>query len=214
MTHVTAGPSPQLSAFRTPYVTIAAFGALDVRPGESPLRVARLGASDLDKLGLARGVGPRITPDVLPPFFADTGVAEVALGRNHTAVLTHAGEIYVWGDNESGQCGLGRAGGKVRTPTKVPLANDETETPPFAVHVSVSDWGTCAVTLPPVPSWLSGNAGPESAADVVGLGWGQPDEATPKGHGLRASLRRSLSSSAKRFSFNADSNTANHAIAS
>lgn len=212
MTHVTAAPSPHPSAFRTPHVSIAAFGALDVRPGESPLRIARLGAADLDKLGLGRGVGPRIMPDTLPPFFADTGVAEVALGRNHAAVLTHAGEMYVWGDNESGQCGLGRAAGKVRTPTKVPLAPDETETPPFAVHVSVSDWGTCAVAFPPVPSWLCGNAGPGSAADTVG--WGPPDDAPPKSHGLRASLRRSLSNRAKRFSFTADSNTANHAMVS
>ncbi|BEI80828.1 hypothetical protein CcaverHIS002_0113570 [Cutaneotrichosporon cavernicola] len=214
MTHVTAGPSPHLSAFRTPYVSIAAFGASDVLPGESPLRIARLGASDLDKLGLARGVGPRITSDHLPPFLADTGVAEVALGRNHTVVLTHAGEMYIWGDNENGQCGLGRGGGKVRTPTKVPLAPDETETVPFVVHVSVSDWGTCAVTFPPVPSWLCGNAGPESAADMLGLGWGQSDDVMPKGQGLRASLRRSLSNRAKRFSLSADSNTANNAIVS
>lgn len=217
MTHVAAAPPPYGSAFRTPSVSISVYGALDVHPGVSPLRISRLGASDIDKFGLGRGAGARITPDSLPSFFADTGVASVAVGRVHTAVLTHAGEVYVWGDNESGQCGLGRVSGRVRSPTKVPLAHDDTGTLPFAVSVSVSDWGTCAVAFPPVPFWLSGNAGPDGVAEAGGsLGWDKLDEAStaPKGHGLRASLRRSLSNGAKRWSFSGDTNTANNAIMS
>lgn len=210
MTHIAAAPPPYGGAFRTPIVAIAAYGALDVHPGESPLRISRLCASDIDKLGLGRGVGQRITPDALPSFFADTGVASLALGRAHTAVLTHAGEVYAWGDNETGQCGLGRVSGRIRSPTKIPLAADDTGVAPFAVAISASDHGTCAVAFPPIPMWLSGNAGPENAGDD-GRGWKFDEQ--PKGHGLRASLRRSLSQK-KRWSFSADSHTVNNAIVS
>lgn len=207
MTHIAAAPPPHSSMFRTPTVAFAAYGALDVHPGESPLRVSRLCAADIDNLGLGRGVGARIASDPLPPFFADTGVASVALGRAHTVVLTHAGEMYVWGENDSGQCGLGRVGGRVRSPTKIPLSRDDTGTPPFAVSVSVSDWGTCAVAFPPVPFWLSGNAGPDGVEGA--LGCGVLDEAsTTKGHGLRASLKRSFSSR-KRWSLSAAESSVN-----
>lgn len=196
MTHVAVAPPPHASTFRTPYVSIASYGALDVKPGESPLRVVCLGPSDIDKLGLSRGVGARIVPDPLPPWLADTGVANVALGRTHTAVLTHAGEVYAWGNNENGQCGLGHAGGKVRSPTKIQMAHDQTGTLPLAVSVSVSDWGTCAVAFPPVPFWLSGNAGPDGGSEP------EIDETAPpsKRNRLRASLRRSLSSTKQRWS--------------
>lgn len=163
MTHIAAAPPPHSSMFGTLSVSFAAYGALDVHHDESPLRVSRLCAADIDSLGLGRGVGTRITCDPLPSFFADTGIASVALGRVHTAVLTHAGELYVWGENDSGQCGLGRVNGCVRWPTKIPLSRDDTGLPPFAVSVSVSDWATCAVAFPPVPFWLSGNEGPEGA---------------------------------------------------
>jgi alpha-tubulin suppressor-like RCC1 family protein len=51
---------------------------------------------------------------VLPP------IQGIAAGAAHTLALDVEGQVWVWGQNASGQAGLGTAGGTVLVPTKVP----------------------------------------------------------------------------------------------
>ena len=46
---------------------------------------------------------------------------QLAMGAEHTCVLTNEGHVYVWGSNKVGQCGLERKYGMIRTPCKLRL---------------------------------------------------------------------------------------------
>lgn len=46
-------------------------------------------------------------------------VVDISLKYNHILALTSSGEVYAWGDNEFGQCGLGSNEKIIRKPTRV-----------------------------------------------------------------------------------------------
>lgn len=124
------------------------------------------GASQITKLGKGKNIGAKIKSETFP-VFDSVEVAQVALGRDHTALLTQAGEVYTWGRNKSGELGLGEthAFKAVKSPTKVPLKADQyTDTPPFVISVAVGKETTAAIAFPPLPSHLRGPPGPTSVA--------------------------------------------------
>jgi alpha-tubulin suppressor-like RCC1 family protein len=69
-----------------------------------------------------------------------SGVVAVAAGRSHTCVLTNAGAMQCWGDNEFGQLGNGRQDTISRTPVAV------SRLPSGVVAVAAGDFHTCALT--------------------------------------------------------------------
>jgi alpha-tubulin suppressor-like RCC1 family protein len=46
---------------------------------------------------------------------------QLAMGAEHTCVLTNDGHVYVWGSNEVGQCGLERKYEMIRVPSQLRL---------------------------------------------------------------------------------------------
>ncbi len=52
------------------------------------------------------------------------GIKAIAAGIAHSLALDVSGNVWVWGQNASGQAGLGTAGGTVLVPTKVPALSN------------------------------------------------------------------------------------------
>lgn len=50
-------------------------------------------------------------------------VVQIASGNHHNIALTNEGDLFSWGLNNSGQCGLGNTKDKVFTPTKITSLN-------------------------------------------------------------------------------------------
>lgn len=50
-------------------------------------------------------------------------VVQIAAGSHHNIVLTNEGDLFSWGLNNSGQCGLGVTTDKVFKPTKITSLN-------------------------------------------------------------------------------------------
>ena len=73
------------------------------------------GTGESNKLGLG-DTKDREVP-VLVEALADVKISHVACGKYHSAALSTAGDVYMWGDERCGQLGLGKA--KAPTPTKV-----------------------------------------------------------------------------------------------
>ena len=59
------------------------------------------------------------SPIKLEPFHWKISWKQLAMGAEHTCALTNNGEVYVWGSNELGQCGLQST--MIRTPRKLKL---------------------------------------------------------------------------------------------
>lgn len=58
-------------------------------------------------------------PIKLECFHSKISWKQLAMGAEHTCALTNRGEVYVWGANDVGQCGLPSA--TIRTPKKLKL---------------------------------------------------------------------------------------------
>jgi len=108
--------------------------------------------------GQHRQLGPDAGTSAASPI-AVTGLppaAQLALGEHHTCARSEAGDVWCWGDNQSGQTGTGGGQPTIVSPTKVaglgPIAQIET-----------ANLGTCALTTAhEVYCWgenLSGAAG-------------------------------------------------------
>lgn len=50
-------------------------------------------------------------------------IVQIAAGNHQNIALTHKGELYAWGRNNHGQCGVGRESLKVPKPTKIESLN-------------------------------------------------------------------------------------------
>jgi alpha-tubulin suppressor-like RCC1 family protein len=46
---------------------------------------------------------------------------QLSMGAEHACALTNDGQVYVWGSNEDGQCGLARKYDIIRTPKELRL---------------------------------------------------------------------------------------------
>ena len=69
--------------------------------GDNGLRQGRLGRGEDVSARDARVLRP------LHGLDPATSVLVVSAGEAHSAVLTHAGQVYAWGYNHHGQCGVG-----------------------------------------------------------------------------------------------------------
>jgi alpha-tubulin suppressor-like RCC1 family protein len=100
----------------------------------------------------------------LPP------VKSVAIGIAHTAVVTAAGELWIWGQNGSGQLGIGRGTSSVTSPVRVDTAESVTQVAcgdhqTMAIGQSGQVWAWGSIhNLPPAASGL-----PASAPTPVGV---------------------------------------------
>ncbi|KAJ3362958.1 hypothetical protein GGF32_005098 [Allomyces javanicus] len=67
--------------------------------------------------------GRRAEKQLRMPVLVDLGarVVHVACGLRHTAAITAAGDLYVWGANRHGQCGTGATSTAQATPYRVPI---------------------------------------------------------------------------------------------
>jgi len=70
---------------------------------------------------------------------AQIKLKELSCGAYHSAVLTDKGEVYVWGQNIEGQCGLGENVEEISTPQKLELSYK-------IVSISCGYYHTAAVT--------------------------------------------------------------------
>ncbi len=52
-------------------------------------------------------------------FHSEISWKQLSMGAEHTCVLTNDGQVYVWGSNEDGQCGLTRKYDIIRTPHEI-----------------------------------------------------------------------------------------------
>jgi alpha-tubulin suppressor-like RCC1 family protein len=61
------------------------------------------------------------SPIKIEYFRSNISWKQLAMGAEHTCVLTNDGQVYVWGSNEVGQCGLEHKYEMIRTPNKLRL---------------------------------------------------------------------------------------------
>lgn len=66
------------------------------------------GANDFGQLGLGADAGTFYA--TLNVVMSVKGLSEVAAGSRHSAVVTTDGQLYTWGSNALGQCGLASSG--------------------------------------------------------------------------------------------------------
>ncbi|KAJ3371428.1 hypothetical protein GGF31_003353 [Allomyces arbusculus] len=71
----------------------------------------------------AQSDGRQAEKQLLMPVLVDLGarVVHVACGLRHTAAITTTGDLYVWGANRHGQCGVGVASTIQSMPYRVPI---------------------------------------------------------------------------------------------
>ena len=93
----------------------------------------------------------------------------VAAGLKHSVALSRFGEIYVWGDNSSGQLGTITRRSGAHKVQRVEALWGNLRAPRIAISIAASDYSTLALTLPtgrgslPVNtifSWGHGNSSP------------------------------------------------------
>ncbi|XP_020103918.1 ultraviolet-B receptor UVR8 isoform X7 [Ananas comosus] len=117
-------------------------------------RVFATGLNNFGQLGITSSKSHTLVPVEI--FGLPEKVVEISAGYHHSCAITDNGKLFVWGDNSSGQLGLGRKAGKtVSSPTKVDCLVDVTVRMAAlgAEHsIVVTDEGN-------VLSWGAGGAG-------------------------------------------------------
>ncbi|CAG9559714.1 unnamed protein product [Danaus chrysippus] len=73
------------------------------------------GSDSMGQLGSNLGSHAQDKPKIIKTL-ATKNVIQVACGSYHTVVLTNNGDLYAWGANSYGQCGLGNRSNKETTP--------------------------------------------------------------------------------------------------
>ncbi|MCX5789600.1 MAG: hypothetical protein NTX64_14010 [Elusimicrobia bacterium] len=105
----------------------------------------QLGLGDTTK----RGDNPGNTPDTLTPVNPGAGrtVAAVALGKAHTCALLDDSSVKCWGDNTSGQLGLGDTTKRGDNPGNTPdtLTPVDLGTGRTAAKIALGEAHTCAL---------------------------------------------------------------------
>ena len=82
-----------------------------------------------------------LEPTVVP-FFDEMGIAtqHIAVGANHTCMISSEGELYCWGDNRSGQVAPSSVQTTIKDPARIAPERR-------FVSVSAGDTHTCAITI-------------------------------------------------------------------
>ncbi|KAM3626014.1 uncharacterized protein V6R79_021387 [Siganus canaliculatus] len=105
------------------------------------------------------------------PALSGIHIQDVAVGAEHTLVLSSTGDIYAWGSNSEGQLGLGHTN-HVREPTVVTMLQGK------QIHqISAGRCHSAAWTAPPVP--------PRAPGSSVPLQLGLPVAVPPQYSGLK-----------------------------
>uniref|UniRef100_A0A3Q3XB61 HECT-type E3 ubiquitin transferase n=1 Tax=Mola mola TaxID=94237 RepID=A0A3Q3XB61_MOLML len=105
------------------------------------------------------------------PALSGVNIQDVAVGAEHTLVLSSTGDVYTWGSNSEGQLGLGHTN-HVREPTVVTMLQGK--------HIHQISAGRChsaAWTAPSVP--------PRAPGSSVPLQLGLPVAVPPQYSGLK-----------------------------
>ncbi|XP_047528623.1 probable E3 ubiquitin-protein ligase HERC4 isoform X1 [Vanessa atalanta] len=76
------------------------------------------GSDNFGQLGSNLGVYTQDQPKIIK-FLATKNVIQIACGFYHSIALTNNGELYAWGANTYGQCGLGTKSNKETTPQQI-----------------------------------------------------------------------------------------------
>uniref|UniRef100_A0A3Q3SK21 HECT-type E3 ubiquitin transferase n=1 Tax=Mastacembelus armatus TaxID=205130 RepID=A0A3Q3SK21_9TELE len=105
------------------------------------------------------------------PALSGIHIEDVAVGAEHTLVLSSTGDVYTWGSNSEGQLGLGHTN-HVREPTLVTTLQGKN------IHqISAGRCHSAAWTAPPVP--------PRAPGSSVPLQLGLPVAVPPQYSGLK-----------------------------
>ncbi|XP_048479250.1 probable E3 ubiquitin-protein ligase HERC4 [Plutella xylostella] len=76
------------------------------------------GSDSMGQLGSNLGAYSQDKPKIIK-FLAARNVIQIACGSYHSVALTNSGELYAWGANNHGQCGLGTVTSKETTPQAI-----------------------------------------------------------------------------------------------
>ncbi|CAH2105537.1 unnamed protein product [Euphydryas editha] len=76
------------------------------------------GSDSMGQLGSNLGAYAQDKPKIIK-FLATKNVIQIACGSYHSIALTNNGELYTWGANTHGQCGLGTKSNKETTPQQI-----------------------------------------------------------------------------------------------
>ncbi|XP_050667406.1 probable E3 ubiquitin-protein ligase HERC4 isoform X2 [Leptidea sinapis] len=76
------------------------------------------GSDSMGQLGSNLGAYAQDKPKIIK-FLATRNVIQIACGSYHSIALTNNGELYAWGANSYGQCGLGTVSKKETTPKQI-----------------------------------------------------------------------------------------------
>ncbi|XP_038223084.1 probable E3 ubiquitin-protein ligase HERC4 isoform X2 [Zerene cesonia] len=76
------------------------------------------GSDSMGQLGSNLGAHAQDKPKIIK-FLATKNVIQIACGFYHSVALTNNGELYAWGANSYGQCGLGTMSNKETTPQQI-----------------------------------------------------------------------------------------------
>ncbi|XP_062242430.1 probable E3 ubiquitin-protein ligase HERC1 isoform X5 [Platichthys flesus] len=122
-------------------------------------------------IGLAEGRARNHNRPQQVPALSGVQVQDVAVGAEHTLVLSSTGDVYTWGSNSEGQLGLGHTN-HVREPTLAPALQGKN------IHqISAGRCHSAAWTAPSVP--------PRAPGSSVPLQLGLPVVVPPQYSGLK-----------------------------
>ncbi|GBP76331.1 E3 ISG15--protein ligase Herc6, partial [Eumeta japonica] len=76
------------------------------------------GSDEMGQLGTNLGAHAQDKPKIIK-FLATKNIVQIACGANHSFALSNNGELYAWGANNFGQCGLGNMTIKEMIPKQI-----------------------------------------------------------------------------------------------
>ncbi|KAL1413473.1 hypothetical protein Q8F55_001242 [Vanrija albida] len=169
--------SPTVNHITAQFRTIASYSTPQDASAASSVLVARIDE-------ITPRTGATLRPIDLPALDGKT-VVQVVAGDWHYAALTAQGELYTWGENGSGQLGLGDeaagAGTSQKAPTRVSFpteADADGQHQPFVFAITAAGMHTGALAFGAKPKPREpGEAEPEPI--VAGAGW--PSSAQAEG---------------------------------
>jgi alpha-tubulin suppressor-like RCC1 family protein len=102
-------------------IVAAAGGSTHMLYLTSSGRVLVCGSNENGQLGLGEGVAGARTPTEVPGLSAIAQISAAGGAGGRSAAVTSAGELFMWGDNEFGQIGVGSSASVIWTPQHVSL---------------------------------------------------------------------------------------------
>jgi alpha-tubulin suppressor-like RCC1 family protein len=142
-------------------------------------RVVCWGRNDRSQLGLGGSDNVAHMPTEVSGLLSTGETAlELAVGKEHTCVLTSSMEIKCWGDNDQEQCGQVNPSlpfnSTIATPTLVDLGDA------VPTHIVAGAYHACAVTNQGTMCWGVNSAGQLGRSIDPNAPWGMPGPAVPE----------------------------------